>query len=176
MLEHGELLHLVVLSKSPGLMVRRFRANGRRMKLRLAHLLIVIAIGGFGAIVLPPILRSAGLPVHGPAEVIWLISLFSISIVLAWPVCRVLGIPPLFIFAGPCPHCARRPRVWGVIHRQMPRVGRMPDNVELACGLCRGKLILWLRLSAPSKIGCATTPNFCLRWPPFLGLWRRLVP
>jgi hypothetical protein len=96
--------------------------------------------------------------------------------VMAWPECRVLGVPPLFISSGPCPHCGLRPPGWRVIHQQMSRAGRMPDYVELACGLCGGKLILWLRLRAPSIAASAALPTFCLRWPPFLGLWKRLSP
>ena len=144
--------------------------------MRLPHLLIPIAVMVPGIWVAMALLKSAGfdsrggnLAVAGLGLVFWFAGL-----PIYWPICRLLGIPPLFIFAPACPHCHKKPGGWWCVERQMPMKGRTPERVVLACGLCEGRVELWLRRSVAMGAVSGSLPSYRLRWPEFLGIWRRL--
>ena len=89
---------------------------------------------------------------------------FPFVVLLAWPICRALHIWPMRWRLPPCPHC-RSPR-----ESYLLEVVDWP-RTELSCPQCGGRLELWLQRAAGAA--GADLPRFRLRWPEFLGLWRR---
>src|SRR2546427_4522598 len=89
------------------------------------------------------------------------------SIFLVWPLARLLRVPPLMIFSGPCPACERRPPGWRAYTRDR-------DKLVLACGLCGERIDLWLTSAPGSSPTSSIVHSYVLRSPRFLGVWRRL--
>ena len=92
---------------------------------------------------------------------------FLIGCAIAWPIWQRLGFGPLFVRSGPCPYCQERPAKW-LIRAQSK------DRAALSCGQCGGQLELWLMRRPPMEHVSKVVPSFALRWPQFLGLWRRI--
>jgi hypothetical protein len=90
-----------------------------------------------------------------------------VTLLLAWPISRLLRLTPLMIFAGPCPGCRRRPPGWWAIEAEKERL-------LLTCGACDEPLELWLTRTPPIRLLSATIPVFNLRWPEFLGIWKEV--
>lgn len=89
------------------------------------------------------------------------------AVATAWPLARMLGIPPLMIFSGPCPSCTQRPAGW------WKSAGGV-DRWHLLCGECGACITLWLRSPRSTEITSPDEPTYVLRWPQFLGVWRRV--
>ena len=144
--------------------------------MRLPHLLIPIAVVLPGLLLAIWLLKSAGLDFGRENLAVAALSLvlWFAGLPLYWPICRLLGIPPLLIFAPACPHCGKQPGGWWCVERHMAQKGRTPERVVLACGLCEGRVELWLRRCVASSAVTASLPSYRLRWPEFLGIWRRL--
>ena len=62
---------------------------------------------------------------------------FFVTLLLAWPISRLIRLTPLMIFAGPCPGCRKRPPGWWATE-----TGR--EKLLLNCGLCGDQLEVWL--------------------------------
>jgi hypothetical protein len=144
--------------------------------MRLPHLLIPVAVTLPALFLVIWFLSRVGLDpgrekvlVPAVGLVLWFAGL-----PLYWPICKRLGIPPLLIFAPGCPHCHARPGGWWCVERQMPKKGRSPERVILACGLCEKRVELWLRRRVAAGAITGSRPAYRLRWPEFLGIWRRL--
>ncbi len=122
------------------------------------------------------LLKSAGFEIgdNDPKLMAITVVLWFACLPVYWWIFRFFGIPPLFIFAPACPHCHKKPGGWWTVDRQMPKKGRMPERITLACGLCHGKVELWLRRRVPANSVTPAWPSYRLRWPEFLGIWRRL--
>ena len=86
---------------------------------------------------------------------------------LAWPIARLFGMTPMMTLAGPCPNCKTRPSGWW---------GSKPESnrLRLICGKCGTDVDLWLRRPT-SQPAVAARPTYRLRWPEFLGMWRRIA-
>lgn len=96
-----------------------------------------------------------------------LLSAVLFALAMLWLICRTLRMPPLFLFACPCPHCGRKPGAYALRTDEWPMT-------PLACTLCGGALVLWMtRRAAPEHLPL-DTPVYCLRWPEFVGRWRRI--
>ena len=126
----------------------------------LPHLLITTFSIGVLTFILVPFVASFGPPVLAMP----LVLLGALE--LAWWICRILGFPPLFVLAGPCPACNRRPDGWRF--RWESRL-----LLTLECGCCEQRVQLWMGRSLPSNLSFEV-PTFFLRWPEFLGIWRRV--
>lgn len=64
-----------------------------------------------------------------------------------------------------CPHCRRRPELYGVAEGGWPRE-------VVVCGSCRGVCHLWYVRNGPAEEVSAEVPSLTPRWPYFIGLWR----
>jgi hypothetical protein len=93
------------------------------------------------------------------------------AVLLAWRICRSWGIFPLFIFAPRCPHYGERPPAWGCFGNHRVFRERLPRSAVLVCGLCRKEVRLWFQ--TPPAAAVDSFPNYELRPPKFLGIWRR---
>jgi hypothetical protein len=136
----------------------------------LSHLLLTICLACLLSVPLTWLERLVGLSI--PFErCVWIsvVPATMAALVVAWPFARLLGMPPLMIFAGPCPACSRRPPGWWCVESN-------PDQVQLACGACGARVSLYLRSVKSSDTLSSEMPTFVLRWPQFLGIWRRVGP
>jgi hypothetical protein len=89
------------------------------------------------------------------------------AIVVAWPFARLLRIPPMFVFSGPCPACKRRPAGWW-------KHGTDAGEWQLACGECGERVTLWVAPPRRADAISKDVPTYVLKWPRFLGVWRRI--
>jgi hypothetical protein len=142
----------------------------------LPHVLILSLSSLIGAVVLAWILHvTAGIDA---GRGLWALLLPFVSIVpgvpLAWWISRLLRVPPLMIFAPDCPHCHQHPPGWWCLRQHKTSKTGMIERFDLACGLCDGRVTLWLRRRVAHPVS-AEVPNYCLRWPEFLGIWRCLT-
>jgi hypothetical protein len=135
--------------------------------MRLLHLLIPIAW------ILPVAILAGALKLPSSLDFPLFIILWFAGLPVYWWICRFFGIPPLFIFAPACPHCHKKPGGWWHVGSQMPKRGRTPERVTLACGLCKGTVELWL-WHGNGTSSTTGMPTYRLRWPEFLGIWKRL--
>jgi hypothetical protein len=92
---------------------------------------------------------------------------------VSWWLCRLFRVSPLMIFAPSCPHCHEHPPGWWCLEEHPPSGSRMVDRLELACDLCKGKVELHLRRPQAAAVS-SEFPSYRVRWPQFLGIWRRL--
>lgn len=77
---------------------------------------------------------------------------------------RALHFFPLFF--PRCPHCRCRPEAYGVVQHEWPRA-------VLCC--CRCEQFHEIRFVYPERLPVASDfPVLVLRWPWFLGWWRRV--
>ena len=133
--------------------------------MKLSHVLLVSGLAGTlatGFVVITGM--------HGRAMV-WLVAPVAaiLAVLLAGPIARLFRLSPLMILAGPCPRCGMRPAGWWYDDR---RTGAL----HLQCGNCGQPVDLWAwRRPAAGEIA-PDTPSFVLRWPTFLGFWRRVDP
>ena len=136
--------------------------------MKLSHLFLAVALTV--VLVLPLAwlegLAGVNLPFQKRVWISEMPALFA-AIAAAWPFARMLGIPPLMIFSGPCPACTQRPAGWW---RSDTRV----DRWRLVCGACGERLTLWLTSPRSAEIISSDMPTYVLRWPQFLGVWRRV--
>ena len=90
---------------------------------------------------------------------------FGAGVVLASYVYRRLRWRPLLM--PRCPHCQRRPELYGIAG------GGWPSEV-VVCGSCHGACRLWyVRGGPPHDVSDEPrSPSLSLRWPYFIGLWR----
>ena len=86
---------------------------------------------------------------------------------VSWWLCRIIGYPPLSLFFGPCPSCDGRPAGWWFQWRSH-------SLLVLGCGDCGQKVELWLSRTRYAEPPSAL-PRYELRWPEFLGRWRRIA-
>ena len=137
--------------------------------MRLAHLLVIIVPECLLTLVLVGVLAGAGgRRVTAGELAVVTVGALGVSLALAWPLCRVCGVPPLMMLAGPCPHCHKRPRGW------WSRPGPKP-SLDLRCGACGQPVRVWLTRTPPRGIASTHVPTYVLRWPEFLGLWRPIA-
>jgi hypothetical protein len=134
--------------------------------MKLSHLLLVIALECVLVWPLASLLGWIGLDLSFETRVwICFVPAMLVALAIAWPVARVLGMPPLMIFSGPCPGCGRRPAGWWQVRSDAAQL-------HLVCGECGERVALWLT-SAPASPVLPAVPTYALRWPRILGLWRR---
>lgn len=135
--------------------------------MKLSHLLLTIFLACLVAWPLAWLqgLVGVSLPLEGR---VWISIVPAIvaAIVVAWPFARLLGMPPLMIFSA-CPACKRRPPGWW-------NSGTDTAQLQLACGECGERVNLWLTSPRPANIVSSDVPTYVLRWPRFLGVWRRV--
>jgi hypothetical protein len=129
--------------------------------MRLGHLLLMVVLIAVQCAAITAVLPTAGPWVLASAPVV--------AVVLAGPLARLLRLPPLMMFSGPCPGCGTRPLGWW-----SPRSAGTP--LPLICGHCGTEVDLWLTCRPPSHAASSPRPAYRLRWPPFLGIWRRIGP
>jgi hypothetical protein len=136
--------------------------------MRLSHLLLAIFLDCGLALPLAWLLGQAGVSLTFERRM-WIsfIPAMLAGIAVAWPVARRLGVPPLMIFSGPCPACGRRPSGWW-------NLGVETDQMRLACGECGVQVRLWLTSWRRPNVVSSAMPTYALRWPGFLGVWRRV--
>ena len=132
----------------------------------LAQVIILTAIGGIAAAAVDFALSQTG----GNGQLTRLLLVFPVAIfaavLLAWPIARLFGIGPLMVLSGRCPGCGQRPHAWGVLEKDA-------NHLRLACSNCSQLVELWLSTTPPS-VHSETLPRYRLRWPKFLGLWKKV--
>jgi hypothetical protein len=136
--------------------------------MRLSHLLLVIGLECLFMVPLASIQILAGATPSFQKR-LWftIVPAMAMALAVAWPVARRLGIPPLMVFAGPCPGCRQRPPGWW--NSSTDR-----DRLQLTCGACGARVTVWLASSLPPDITALDVPTYVLRWPQYLGVWRRV--
>jgi hypothetical protein len=136
--------------------------------MKLSHLLLMIF---FLSVLMPLFALIEGIvgirASFGVREWIAAIPAFFVALVCAWPISRVLRMPPLMFLAGPCPKCQQRPAGWWATQPER-------DELVLRCGACGEQLVLWLGWSSSANLTSFGCPMFVLRRPKFLGMWRRI--
>ena len=136
--------------------------------MRLSHLLVMVVPVSFCSGLSVTLLLGAGIPIS-ERQLLWFTvpaAVFA-GLAIAGPLSRLLGLSPLMIFAGPCPACHTRPSGWWAMESQ-------PRRLILACGGCGAQLDLWLTRKRPADVRSQQRYVFVLRWPQFLGIWRRV--
>ena len=126
--------------------------------MKLSHLLLTIFLECLLVLPLAWLLGRVG--VSAPLDTrIWIsIPLAMIgAIAVAWPFARLLRMPPLMIFSGPCPACKRRPPGWWNSKIDT-------DHLQLACGECGQRVDLWLTSLRRVNIASSDVPTYVLRW------------
>jgi hypothetical protein len=130
----------------------------------LAQILIV-------AIITAVVSVASGLVLGEISEVIRVMIVVPLAtlaaVLLAWPVARLFGVGPLMFLSGPCPNCGQRPTAWGVTEQGA-------KHIRLVCSNCDQSVELWYSKSIPDAPSGAI-PRYRLRWPKFLGLWKRVT-
>ena len=135
--------------------------------MRLCHLLLVIglelplmvALTSVLATWRPDALSWPFLSAAGAAAA-------SAAILVAGPVSRRLRMPPLMVFAGPCPGCGVRPEGWWLTEK-------VDERLTLMCVNCEQSVVLWMNRAPSAAEIVGGVPNYVMRWPSFLGIWRR---
>ncbi len=84
---------------------------------------------------------------------------------LAWPIYRHFHFRPLCFPV--CPSCRRMPDAYGLADARWPRA-------VLICSNCEVPLEIWMTRTLHTRDVSLNMPTFCLRWPEFIGLWRRV--
>ena len=136
--------------------------------MRLSHLLLTIVLEWLLAMPLAWLLGLTGVSVSFDTRVyISIIPAMVLAIMVAWPFARLLRIPPLMIFSGPCPACGQRPPGW--------RVSAITTDLwQLRCGKCGARVRLRQTPWGLASDTSSDVPTYVLRWPQFLGVWRRI--
>lgn len=138
--------------------------------MKLSHVILVAVLSGALAVLIVAGLERIGVGWGTPASYLLGIPPAGfMAIVLAWPIARRFGMGPLMIFSGPCPNCKKRPSGWWSVATEA-------DCLRLACGQCGTELELWLTRSPSTELVATTRPAYRLRWPEFVGVWRRIGP
>jgi hypothetical protein len=136
--------------------------------MKLGHLLIVTLLAGILGGLAAPGLEMIGLdPETSAARLLLFPAIAFITVVLAWPIARCFRMTPLMIFSGPCPNCKQQPPGWGGHAAE-------PDRLLLLCVKCGTEFDLWLTCRPPMERVTTTRPACRLRWPEFLGVWKRI--
>jgi hypothetical protein len=134
---------------------------------KLDHVILLNVLSGAIILLIVAGLRQIGIEPGTPAS--YLLSIPPagfIAVVLAWPIARRFGMSPLMIFSGPCPNCSRRRLGWWIVATEV-------DRLHLRCGQCGTEVDLWLTRPPSTQLIATTRPAYRLRWPAFLGVWRR---
>ena len=132
----------------------------------LNHLLVMLLLFVVGAFVATPVAQSTGFGEPLGPLVLAFVMIVVVAI-LGWPVFRLLSLRPLILPI--CPHCGMR---HGNYH--VPR-DAWPDAV-IFCDHCSKPLRLLLRTGVrTTTMEPADFATVSLRWPGFLGLWRRVA-
>lgn len=138
--------------------------------MRLPHLLIPVVLYLPIRLLLDSLWQYTGMGTSRPS-IGWMLALVAwvTTILAAWPVARFLRVPPLMIFAGPCPACGLRPAGWW-------KVSHAGDDKKLVllCGNCGQAVDVWLVRPPQRNLISAIVPSYVLRHPRFFGVWRRL--
>ncbi len=66
-----------------------------------------------------------------------------------------------------CPYCRRRPKEYHIV------AGEWPAFI-LECGTCELPLKVWMCRASRVSDYDGGLPSLCLRWPEFVGLWKRI--
>jgi hypothetical protein len=99
---------------------------------------------------------------EGLAVLTSVVFILVVPTLLAWPVFRLLSLRPLIL--PRCPHCGNRHGNYHVPREAWPAA-------VLLCVHCDKPLCLLL--SAGARSIHPEVPAVTLRWPGFLGLWKR---
>ena len=138
--------------------------------MKASHVYLVVFLASPIAALISVVLTRVGIEL-GPLAIFMLSAPIGLAaIVLAWPLARRLGMSPLMVLAGPCPGCKQRPPGWWA-----SRSGET-ERLQLVCGHCGSDLELWLTRQPPLERVAKDRPAFRLRWPEFLGIWKRIAP
>ena len=84
---------------------------------------------------------------------------------LSWPIYKHFRFRPLCL--PRCHHCHRMPETYGVAYAEWPLV-------VVICTACNAPTELWMTRTVNINAVSTETPSFYLRWPEFIGLWRRV--
>src|SRR5262245_14891284 len=163
-------------------------SNGRRtdsncgkcsgsQRMSLLHLLLLVALialfswAAVAALTALPaamaLLESGGSLAVATAVLLPLLVAF-LSVIAAWPIASAIHLTPLRLWTPRCPQCGSSAREYRVIERSWP-------SLRLACPNCSGELVLHLLPARKAPTTSIEVPSYALRWPQFLGLWRRLL-
>ena len=140
------------------------------MLVTLKHLLVTVGLFMMGLLILP-VLHDASDRFAAPEAVAVpvMIALGCGAVIfLSWPVYRVLHLRPLILPI--CPRCGKRHTNYHV------PAAAWPDAV-LVCVHCEAPLRLLLTRKAPPNPPTdipTDIPTVNLRWPEFLGMWRKV--
>jgi hypothetical protein len=137
--------------------------------MRLSHVLIVNVLTAVLLVVFSEIGHTLALGKPSSLDQIVLLGgAIVMSLFLSWPIARLLGVPPLMIFSGPCPRCGRQPPGWWSAQIAA-------DLLELWCGDCGQRVHLWMTSPSVGSANPDEVPTYVLRMPRLLGIWRRLT-
>src|SRR5262245_5674126 len=136
--------------------------------MKLSHLLVMTITTGVCSVLLTESLLYAGVRASArELELLTMPAALLLALVVAWPISRLFHISPLMIFSGPCPGCRTRPPGWW-------RVESHGKRLTIACATCGQRVDLWLTRKPETGAASGTSCVFTLRWPEFLGIWRRV--
>ncbi|HEV8718149.1 MAG TPA: hypothetical protein VGX03_35705 [Candidatus Binatia bacterium] len=93
---------------------------------------------------------------------------FVLTLVVAWAIAKRIHLTPLRIWTPRCPHCDGKSDDYRFAERAWP-------SIRLECPKCNGQFLLLMRRANSPTDGHTPLPTYALRWPEFLGLWRRVA-
>jgi hypothetical protein len=81
--------------------------------MKLSHLVLMIALVSLLTLLLAWLEGLAGVHASFDTRVrLALVPGVGLALIGAWPISRMLRMPPLMIWSGPCPACRQRPAGW----------------------------------------------------------------
>ena len=132
------------------------------MRLTLIDLLVLLGLFVVGLVAGIALIHFLGYPALAPLELAMGV---GAVVVFESPIYRRFQFRPLFL--PRCPHCHKRPELYGIAGGGWPRE-------VVVCGACRGVCHLWYDKDVPADEVSADVPSLTLRWPYFIGLWHPL--
>jgi len=135
------------------------------MLVTLGHLLVVVLLLSGGPILGLAAAKSAGAG-EGAAIAATVASALLVPLVLGWPLFKLLSLRPLIL--PMCSSCGRRHGNYHLSRDAWP-------VAVILCAHCSKPLRLVLNGKAV-PLEPPGLPTVTLRWPGFLGLWRRVPP
>ncbi len=132
------------------------------MQLSLIDLLVILGLFICGSLGTSALLNS----VHS-THIMTLSLLGGIVAVLGltWPIYKRFHFRPLCFPV--CPNCRRMPDAYGLAYARWPRA-------VIVCTICEAPLEVWMTRILDVENASTEMPSFSLRWPEFIGIWRRI--
>jgi hypothetical protein len=133
--------------------------------LRLIDLIVAWVLLGVGGVAGRVAAVRVGVKDDGSLSMLSIASAAVVMLTIAPIVYRWLHLFPLYV--PRCPHCGHRPAGYWI--RQYPAW----PSLRIKCGGCQGETDLLLaKGSFPPD---AAEARLVLRWPQFVGIWKRVV-